>query len=278
MFITIINDCRSGEDVSRLETRYSHLFPNTHISFVGVSSDLGSSSTLEAGGVLVDILDAADGQPGIIAMNVAPRGQVKKDGENGSKFCYFWCNKTLVVSTVKDYNLSLVKKLGLVSRINILDTKSVLIFAVKRKIISPSTADYINNSQFRSFDYQPRVARWLVDGLKIPHSPTPINQFPDPPSAAWLIDSFGNIKTTLTKRDLPASCLRSNSPMIRTSIGSFTYYDRLKLVPSGKTAIYTGSSGIGKERFLEIATQNRRGSAAKTLKLIIGDTIGIKSK
>lgn len=60
---------------------------------------------------------------------------------------------------------------------------------------------------------------------------------------------------------------------IKTSLGSFKFYERLKDVPDGKTAIYIGSSGIGNKRFLEIATQNRKGSAAKTLNLRVGKEI-----
>lgn len=289
-FITIINDCKSPEDIGRQETRYAHLFPNTHISFVGVDSSLGINSTLESGGILIDILDASEGKPGIIALNVAPRGQVKEDGENGSKFSYFWYKKTLVVSTIKGYNLSLVKKLGLTKSINILDTSQVLDFAASHKLITKDLAEYVKNTQFRSFDFQPRVARWLFDKVNLPHTPVLINKFLDSPNAVWLIDSFGNIKTTLLFEDLvivdshPEFISGSEIPRqarndkedIATNIGAFKYYERLKLVPSGETAIYTGSSGLGNKRFLEIATQNTAGSAAKSLNLKIGDTIEIK--
>jgi hypothetical protein len=274
MFITIINDCKSENDIGRQCTRYSCLFPGTIINFVGVNSNLGLNSTLEAAGNLVDILDASDGREGVVSLNVAPRGQVKKDGENGSLFSYFWYKKTLVITTVKGYNLSLVRKFKLIKEVNVLETNFVLDFAADRKLITKDMAEYIKNSQFRSFDYQPRIAKWLTDGINLPHSPVLLNKFADAPNAIWLVDSFGNAKTTLLKDNIPS--LKHRSLKVNTNLGTFTYYERLKSVPDGDTAFYAGSSGIGNQRFLEIATQNRSGSAARSLNLKIGDTIEIK--
>jgi hypothetical protein len=274
MFITVINDCKSENDIGRQSTRYSWLFPGANINFVGVNSNLGINSTLEAAGNLIDILDASDGREGIIAMNVAPRGQIKEDGDNGSKFSYFWYKKTLVVSTVKGYNLSLVKKFGLVKHINVLETESVLNFAVNQKLITKDLAEYIKNTQFRSFDYQPRVARWLMDRVKLPYSPISLNKFADAPDAVWLVDSFGNVKTTILRNYFKNA--NWHTPLkIKTNIGNFPYYERLKLVPDGVTALYTGSSGIGNQRFIEIATQDRIGSVAKRYNLQIGTGVQI---
>ncbi len=289
MFITIINDCKSENDIGRQSTRYSLLFPNTNITFVGISSNLGINSTLEAAGDLIDVLDASNGEEGIVCVNVAPRGQIKEDGENGSKFSYFWHKKTLIVSTIKGYNLSLIKKLGLASKINVLDTQEVLKFASDQGLIANDLKEYIAMSQFRSFDFQPRVARWLFDGIKLPAEVVSIDKVATVPLTPWLIDSFGNIKTTMLIDDIlhrhpelvsgPEAILKqvqNDKIIIKTNYGEFKFYDRLKLVPNGETAIYIGSSGLTSNRFLEIATQNREGSAAKQLNLKIGDIIQIQ--
>ncbi|OGM13958.1 hypothetical protein A3D84_02505 [Candidatus Woesebacteria bacterium RIFCSPHIGHO2_02_FULL_42_20] len=261
MFITIINDCKSENDIGRQETRWACLFPNTLISFVGVDSNLETASTLEAAGNLVDILDASEGSEGVILLNVAPRGQTKDDGENGSRFCYFWYKNTLVVSTIKGYNLSLVKKLNLVEEIYLLDISKVIDFAIERSLISQTTSERVVKSQFRSFDFTPWASRWLWDGRKIPSLPISINQIADVPVCIWYIDSFGNAKTTLLDCE------------VKKLTKKFKFYQRLKDVPDGETAFYIGSSGIGNQRFIELATQNRVGSAAFKLNLKVGDKI-----
>jgi len=269
-FITIINDCKSLNDIGRLSTRYSLLFKKTNINFIGVDSNLGINSTLEAAGNLIDILDAGGGQKGIVAVNVAPRGRVKEDGSNGSKFAFFWYKNTLVVSTIGGYTLSLIKKFGLTKHINVLITQEVLNFAVNKGWIRKNLANYIVNSQFRSLDFQPRVAKWLIEKRNIPYKGMSIDKVRDIPKSIWLVDSFGNAKTSLIKKDVSLALHK-----VSTNLGVFNYYQRLKLVPEGETAVYTGSSGIGKNRFLEIATQNKEGSAAKTLRLRVGDLINI---
>lgn len=266
MFITLINDCKSENDIGRLKTRYSLLFPNTNINFVGIDSSLGSNATLEASGNLIDILDASEGKEGIIGLNVAPRGQVQKDGDNGSSFCYFYYKNTLIVSTIKGYNLSLVKKLKLVSCVNLLDTKEVLGFAVSKKLINAKLVNYIVNSQFRSFDFQTRLAKWIWDGLKIPSSNFGLKNIPASPDAIWLIDSFGNAKTSL----LPNEVKVKFGEKLKTNVGTFKFYERLKDLAIGETAFYVGSSGLGNRRFVEIALQGINGSASKKLKLDIG--------
>jgi len=146
MFITIINDCKSQNDIGRQETRLASLFDNCHISFVGVTSSLGSVPTLEASGNLIDVIDAAEGKKGIVIVNVAPRGEVKKDGTNGSSFCYFYYKETLVISTIKGYALSLIKKLKLVKNVNVVNVNEVLNDIVKLGLITKDVASKINNS------------------------------------------------------------------------------------------------------------------------------------
>ena len=281
MFITIINDSIDDNAKGRQLTRWSTLFPGVNIAFIGVNSSLNTGATIQASGNLIDILDASSGEKGIIALNVAPRGQVKEDGENGSKFSYFYYKKTLVISTIKKYNLSLIKKFKLANHICVLDTEKVLDYAKENNLINRKLNTHITKTQFRSYEFQPRVAKWLSEGVNLPHEKVSIDKFPDSPNAVWHIDSFGNIKTTLTISDIdsksrPERSRRipsSNTSAIKTNRGDFMFYERLKDIPDGETAIYTGSSGIGNNRFLEIATQNRTGSAAKHLKLKIGDEV-----
>jgi len=268
MFVTIISDCRSQNDIGRLETRYSSFFPDAHIVFIGVESNLRKSATLEAAGNLIDALDAAAGEKGIIAVNVAPRGSKNPTQENGSPFAYFFYKETLVTSTINGYTLSLIKKLKLVDKVFLLDTKDCLDYAFSKKLIGKKAIEYIFKSQFRSFEFQPRVTFWLLNKEKIPARRISLDKILDAPTTIWLIDSFGNAKTTLLIEDL-----KPKSDNIKTNLGIFPFYERLKDVPDGETAFYIGSSGIKDKRFIEIATQNREGSAAKRLKLKVGTKI-----
>lgn len=269
MFTTIITDCKGQNEAGRQETRYN-AFGLGACTIIGVESNFNVDSTIEATGNLIDTMDASEGVQGTVVVNVAPRG-IKSDGSNGNYFCYFWYKKTLVISSTKGYCLSLLKKFDVVKSVNILPTEEVLDYVLNLKLITQDEKHYIEKSQFRSFDFVPRVARWLHDHLELPSSEMTLDKIPNIPACIWCVDAFGNCKTTLFHEDL-ASELKSTK-LLHTNLGTFPFYERLKYVPEGKTALYIGSSGLGGKRFLEIATQNREGSAAKTFGSRVGDPI-----
>ncbi len=280
MFTTIITDCKSENARLRQTTRFNSLGlgPST---LAGVNSDFGVDATIEAAGNLIDALDASGGKKGIICVNVAPRGNKKEDGENGTSFSYFFHKDTLVISTVKGYCLSLVKEFSIKRDVNLLDIDKVLGFAKTKKLITSQERDRVIMSQFRSFDFVPYVAMWIIEGIKVPYKPFFLSAVPDIPSCIWCIDAFGNAKTTLTKDSLPNTKISKKSSFLHnnmgrkidTNIGALPFYKRLKDVPNGKTAMYIGSSGLDNRRFLEIASQGVAGSAAASLNLKVGDKI-----
>ena len=271
-FIIIINDCQDQNERGRQLTKYSCLFPGVNVNFIGVNSNLNSQSTLEAGGCLIDVLDASGGQSGLVALNSAPRGVKEVEDYNGSPFCYFKYKDTLVTSTVRGYSLSFVKKFGIVDDINVLDEKEVLSFALSHNLLDEDQNNIIANTQFRSLNFQPIVANWLVEGVKLPSTTKSINTVPDLPDAIWYTDSFGNAKTTLTKNDLDDIKI---GEAIKTNFGELKYYNRLKDLDTSETALYEGSSGIRNQRFLEIAKQNTTGSVKAALGIKVGDNINI---
>lgn len=150
-----------------------------------------------------------------------------------------------------------------------MDLSKVLEFACKNKLIDKKLSDFIVKSQFRSFDFVPRVTRWLKDGFKVPSVAYLLSSESLLHPCVWCIDAFGNAKTTILSNE--AKLLPKQK--IKTNLGTFKYYNRLKDIPLGETAIYTGSSGIGNKRFLELATQGKKGSAAKILNLKVGKNI-----
>ena len=271
MFTTIITDCYEGNEAGRQITRFNSLGLGP-TSLIGVKSDFSVDSAIEGGANLVDMLDASQGKSGVVVLNVAPRGN-KLEGENGNPFCYFYYKKTLVISTIKGHCLSFVKHFGITNKVNLLELKDALDFARDKNLINGGLEKYITNTQFRSFDFVPRLAKWLIDDISIPSRHYSLSTIHLPPTCIWCIDAFGNAKLSITSNDIP---LKEAPCKFKTNLGTFLYYERLKDLPFGKTAIYIGSSGIGDNRFLEFATQGISGSIARKLNLKVGDKIEIK--
>lgn len=258
MNITIINDCRDANAVGRQSTRASALIGGP-VSFVGVQNDL------EAAGNLIDILDAYGDELGVILVNVAPRNGKAKKWKNGTPFGYFRYQNVLVVASIDGLTLSLVKKLGLVSEVNVLDIPTVIDRFVAEKVIEPSVGKHIVDTQFRSYDFVPRVAAYLVEHTDIDSEKHAIETFADAPAAVWWVDNFGNCKTTLLEKEI------TKENQIQTKFGTVQYFDRLKDVPDKTGAMITGSSGLKGNRFLEIVVQGE--SATQLFKISSGDTI-----
>jgi len=251
MNITIINDCKDENAKGRQLARIGSIFKSS-ANFIGVSNEL------EAAGNLIDILDANGDESGIILVNVAPRNGKAKKHKNGTPFGYFWYKKTLVVSSIDGFALSLVKKLKLTKFINVLDIPEALDTLIKNKFLIPNLKNYITDTQFRSYDFLPRVAFYVFTKKSIVSNKIEIEIIPDAPMAIWWVDNFGNCKTTVLSGELPKK------------IKKLKYYSRLKDVPNKKPALITGSSGLEDKRFLEIVVQG--GSAAKYFGLVSGQS------
>lgn len=258
MFATIISDCQDPNAVGRQLTRVAALFGSdvTRIVVVGVQDEMA------AAGNLVDMLDAADGAEGSILVNVAPRDGIKAGMErwlNGAPFVCFSVGNTMVISSVHGGTLSLVKKLGIVQTVGGFDIPTVMEWAVEQGLLTVGVADKIIGSQFRSFEFLPRVALWLHQGMNIPMQVTDISDVTgEPPIVVWWVDCFGNCKTTLLYEDL-GKIRESDDDAIK----DLPFYPHLSDVPNGTLAWIIGSSGFGEYRFLEIVLGG--GNAAKYL-------------
>jgi len=259
--VTIINDCRDSNASGRQIVRVSSLF-DAHICFVGVSNDI------EAAGNIIDILDASGETENIVLVNVAPRHGDAKKWENGTPFCYFTYKKIIVVSTFDGATLSLVKKLRLADSVHLIEQASSLEKMLNDKMITKEEKDHIEKTQFRSFDFLPRVAKLVYDEGEAPGSTESLEKISDmPKGSVWWIDNFGNCKTNLVKSDLKVS----EYTKLATKFGELSFYERLKDVPDGEPAVIFGSSGIGDDRFVEIVVQG--GSAQEKFNIKNGDSI-----
>ncbi|HYC83457.1 MAG TPA: SAM hydroxide adenosyltransferase [Candidatus Paceibacterota bacterium] len=258
MNITIINDCKDDNAAGRQIARASALF-KAPVSLVGVSSDL------EAAGNLIDILDAYDNNPGVILANVAPRNGQAKKWPNGTPFGYFRYRNVLIASSVDGLTLSLAKKLKLADGIEVLDIPTVVARFVKEGIVSEEVGRHIVDTQFRSFDFLPRAAAYLLKNGTLDSERLPAEEIADAPQAIWWIDNFGNCKTSILESEL------GEGGAIETKFGRIERFRRLKDVPDGTPALIAGSSGLGAHRFLELAVQGE--SAARVLGISSGDLV-----
>lgn len=242
-----ITDCYDDNTKARLTGRIQSLIPHTEgVQFVGVKT------SLEAAGNLVDILDALEGHDALIFMNVAPRGTGR--WPNGTPFCEVKYANSHIFSTFEGYSFSLLQKLsGAALTADLFDIPT----AVPHLGITPSTQEHIINSQFRSFDFLPRVAAARLNGDAVPFTNEPLTGAC--PNAVWWQDNFGNFKTTLLPEDvgfLPGKHITLN---ISGQTHTFTCYTGLKDIPAGETGIYIGSSGLPEKRLLECTKQKGDG-------------------
>lgn len=260
--ITVINDCASPNDKGRQMIRYLSIFGITP-EFIG----LHNYSEIEAAGEIIDALDAVTQIPGIIAVNSAPRHGKAKKWPNGSPFGFLEVDGNLIVTTVDGYTLSLVKKLRLASEVKVTDIATVLNSEEILPELDETTRDRIINTQFRSFEYLPRLAKWLSEGKNVPFQIHPFSEVEDLNLKVWYIDSFGNCKTTI----LPDDIGFENGKDLDTVFGKIKCYSRLKDVPNGEVALIIGSSGYKENRFIELVVQG--GNAQEKFNIKIGDNI-----
>jgi len=261
--VGIVNDCSDDNTRGRQGFRVGALL-GLPVTYVGVPQ----YDSLAAAGNVIDMLDAAGDSETMLLVNVAPRFGAAKQFENGTPFGYFWYQNTLVIATVSGYTLSLVKKLGLADSLRILDMHTSVPVFVEYGMLSQEAGDRIIETQFRSFNFVPRVAQFIANYRKdLPGETYSFDNVADVPKVIWWIDNFGNCKTALTKEDVDWQAGETIALMGR----EFTMYDRLKDVPDDEVACIIGSSGLGEKRFLELVVQGK--SAAKELGAVVGQEL-----
>lgn len=263
MYVAIINDCHDPLTRNRQVVRASTLFPATNVSFVAV----GNFADLEASGAIIETIDAAMDEPGIILANVAPRHGKAKKWPNGTPFGHVKVKHTDIFATVDGVTLSLLNKYGLADTIEVYDIPTVLDAMIKAGKLAEHLRDPITNTQFRSYEFLPRVAKWYQQGVDIPHEVHALSDFLPAPLAVYSVDNFGNCKTTTWAEDINHQA----GHKLKTTWGEIMCYDRLKDVPNGEPGIILGSSGYRDHRFIEIVVQGK--SAAEHFDIHPGDKI-----
>lgn len=260
VFIVSISDCLDDSARARVATRAQALFGPFPVSHIAVQHDITAALRL------VEQIDASLGTAGVIMVNIAPRGDGGIKYENGTPFCYFWVGKTLVISTYSGLTLSLVHKLGIKQSVMVMDIPTVLAKAYEHELVEKSEVHRITHTQFRSYEFVPRAAYWIFEGLfSVPAQRRSLRfNKQDLVPRVGDVDNFGNIKTTLLRSDLKPKFSRA------VKIGPYTlpFYTWMHCVPAGAEAVVVGSSGIGNQRFLELII--RGGNAGKKFSVFPG--------
>lgn len=259
----IISDCDNAIDVVRQQAYFKDLF-GVLPSLVGVN---GEAPDLVAAGHLVDALDVLQNFPltkhksgrVVVLVNSAPRGGTSLVADNGTPFCYFELGNILVVSTLEGECLSLVKKLGIVTEVQAVDTRKVTAAAVEWGDLTHEQAHRINNSQFRSLEFLQPLAYWVLQGRPLPSRTVKLADGPRANNYVWCVDGFGNAKTTLTANEVD---FEPGKKLTISDGKTATCYTRLTDVPNNESGVTIGSSGYGDKRFLEIVVQWRDGGYA----------------
>lgn len=264
--LSLITDCRDDNARARVLTRAAGLLPAMPVATIGVASDL------EAGLNLVDQLDASDGQPGIILVNVAPRNGYAKKWENGTPFGWLEVNGTHIFGTVAGQVFSLLQKvLGEKLEVKVFD----FIAAIRQLNLPNGKKHYLTSTQFRSFEFLPRLAALVLTGKKLRMAE--FAEIPLAPSAIAWVDCFGNVKTSLLPEEAGFASGKTATLHASGKSRKLVCYQRLKDIPDGESGLVIGSSGLWvgdlNRRFLEIMVNG--GSAAAHFKLKSGDKIEI---
>lgn len=267
MFVSIITDCCDDNALNRQAVRYMS-YLDTPISKIGLTfySSEGNGE-LEGAGNLIDTLDATNGKKGLVVLNTAHRDGKGKKWLNGTPFGYFHYKETLVISTIDGYCLSLAKKLKLTKKINLLDVATVIDKMIEQGNHPKEYRRLVVDSQFRSYEFVPRVAKWLMNGIVLPHEKYQIEKIEDAPQVIWWVDNFGNAITTVMPEDIGFKPRKK----IQTKYGKLMCYDRLKDVPNGEAALIIGSWGIDNQRWVSLVIQGK--SAAKEFGIKTGSPL-----
>ena len=255
--IFAFTDCKDPNALTRLTARLLSLFPDSPVHAVGTDSDI------EAAGCILDTLDAIriTDTPSIIIGNLAPRAD--KHYKNGAPFYLGYIGNTILIATKTCF--SLVAKYHLIEKIQETDVETVC-----REFLPEAEALRIANSQFRSFEYVPRLAHWAHDKKDIPRVESEVT--PLPHNQIWWVDNFGNCKTTITKDELQDKIVHDKIAFsLNNQYIEIKFYQKLSDVPVGETAIIIGSSGYENRRFAEITIQGK--SASKELEIVPGSKI-----
>lgn len=217
--------------------------------------------------------------PGIILVNMAPRGSKAALAENGTRWASFEYgagapNGIVGVTTYTPEVLAVLRRFGATDQIRVYSRAEVADALGRRHNLMPWMVYDRAEGQFGSLDEQPEIAFEILCRRDLPGQNFKLTRIdlPELPLIVWKVDpQFGNCVLTALPDDIgfePDRRLRVNG---RTVICK----RQLREVQTGETAIIKGSSGFGVQRFVELVVGQVQ--ANKVFGLVPGSPITIEA-
>ncbi len=270
--ITLQTDCLDENAKARYAAAFTAWFGAPPASITGIE---GPEGLLEGSLNLVDVYAAGrtfgplrSNQVQILMGNIAPRDVTVGQHSNGTPFCFSWIGEdALLVSTYTPELFRLLRRVGLVTEVNVVDVHDVMKWAESLGLCTAEEVGRVTNTQFRSLEFAPFLA-WVLATKKfevpvsypveldcLPHTGTVVKE-----------DNFGNHTLDV----LPGEVDLVEGHVLTLSGGmDVVCYNRLADVPrDGRVAVVIGSSGTPGERFLMVTMQGS--SAAQRLEVGVG--------
>lgn len=247
--VAMVSDCTDANARGRMKQRIKRLVPGADVDFYKVRHQL------EAGGNMVDAMDAMGEPPGAVLCNMAPR--LIDRGQNGSPIVFGRVRGFDVITTVYALPLFCMFFDEAERDLRTLNVKAFLESAGERPF----------RSQFRGLTVMPLILAHVRGAAKRPVDLDKVSvsfTYPaqDISPAIWGIDEIGeqqyNVKLTMLRSELRGVSegdtvhLRIVNRKGKTKNVEATFRECMEDVPVGEIGLITGSSGYRDERFLEL--------------------------
>lgn len=258
--IFYFTDCIDGNARKRQKLRLGSLLPNYDVKFFKLNKKNRIPTLTGA----VDMMDAVrlGKERNLFVFNHAPRTNTKY--KNGEPFYFAYLGPSIIIGTISSF--CMLKHLGVLGEVFFLPINEVC----SKYVEYDDEVERIYSSQFRSYEYIPYLAKFLVEGK---YGDKQNSELEDciTQEQVWFVDCFGNIKTTIP--GCRVLDVKNGTPVTFGEL-TFPFYKNFSEVPVGSTAFILGSSGYGtleKNRFVEIV--NNGDNAAVELNLKKGSFI-----
>jgi hypothetical protein len=215
---------------------------------------------------LVDQFDALRNSEAAILLNVAPRGVNREKHANGSPFGHVKFGNKHIFTTVEGLTMSLFQRF-------VEQELTIDVFAINDQNLAAIGLPeyqwgYVKGTQFRSYEYLPDLAHAFLTDKPLVSEKHIVPVIADDRNFVAVVDTFGNIKTTLLPNHVNHEVGQKLPVMFGNDVIEFPFYDRLKDVPDNQPGAIVGSSGcwLGEKNLRHIELVVQKVSAAEYIR------------